>query len=222
MAKKERPFIIVIAGVNGGGKSSLIGSKIKDWGLDWFNPDTYARELSAQTGVSSEEAMAAAWEYSHALLEIAIANGSNHAFETTLGGNTITDSLMHATPTHDLIMLYCGLASPEIHIQRVTARVAHGGHAITNKKIRERWVSSRANVIRLMPYLTFLQVFDNSAEVLPGDAIPDPLLVLEVDAGTVVFPNPNDPIELGATPPWAHALVQAAIDQQQRLLNTPT
>lgn len=212
MAKKERPFIIILAGVNGAGKSSLIGSKIKDWGLDWFNPDTYARELRAQTGASNGEAMAAAWEYSHALLEIAIANGSNHAFETTLGGNTITETLLQAAATHDLIMLYCGLASPALHIQRVDARVAHGGHAIAEKKIRERWDSSRTNVIRLLPHLTFLQVFDNSAEVPPGAAIPDPLLVIEVDAGRVIFPDPHDPVALAATPAWARALVQAAID----------
>ena len=209
-----RPFIFVLAGVNGAGKSSVGGALLANHGLSWFNPDTYARELMAQLGLDLAEANARAWEYGRLQLETAIAQGTNYAFETTLGGRTISDLLLKATQTHDVVMLFCGLSSPEQHIERVRSRVASGGHDIPETKIRERWVGSRANLIKLMPRLAHLQVFDNSAEALPGEDIPDPVLVLEMVGGRMVFPEPQNAPALMATPEWARPIVQAAIESQ--------
>jgi predicted ABC-type ATPase len=209
-----RPFIFVLAGVNGAGKSSVGGALLANHGLTWFNPDTYARELMAQLGLDLAEVNARAWEYGRLQLEAAIAQGTNYAFETTLGGRTISDLLLKATQTHDVVMLFCGLSSPEQHIERVRSRVASGGHDIPETKIRERWVGSRANLIKLMPRLAHLQVFDNSAEALPGEDIPDPVLVLEMVGGRMVFPEPQNAPALMATPEWARPIVQAAIESQ--------
>jgi len=49
---------------------------------------------------------------------------------------------------------YAGLASPELHIERVHERVRRGGHAIPEDRIRERWTTSRQNLIRLLPHAT--------------------------------------------------------------------
>jgi predicted ABC-type ATPase len=206
------PFIFVLAGVNGAGKSSVGGTILVDHGLTWFNPDTYARELMAQLGLDLAEANARAWEYGRRQLETAIANGTNYAFETTLGARTIPDMLAKAALTHDLLMLFCGLSSPEQHIERVRSRVASGGHDIPENKIRERWIGSRANLIKLLPRLARLQVFDNSAEAAPGEHIPDPVLVLEMVGGRMVFPEPQNATALNATPEWARPIVQAAIE----------
>ena len=42
-ANDTRPFILVLAGVNGAGKSSVAGALLEEHGLTWFNPDSYAR-----------------------------------------------------------------------------------------------------------------------------------------------------------------------------------
>jgi len=207
-----RPFIFVLAGVNGAGKSSVGGTMLADHGLTWFNPDTYARELMAQLSLDLAEANARAWEYGRLQLETAIATGTNYAFETTLGARTIPGMLAQATHTHDVVMLFCGLSSPEQHIERVRSRVASGGHDIPENKIRERWVGSRANLIKLLPRLAHLQVFDNSAEAAPGEDIPDPVLVLEMVNGRMMFPEPQNAAALSATPEWARPIVQAAIE----------
>lgn len=207
-----RPFVLVLAGVNGAGKSSVGGALLAESGLDWFNPDTFARELIQNSGLSQEVANSRAWEYGRSRLESALATGANYAFETTLGGRTIARLLARASETHDVMMLFCGLATPEQHIARVALRVAHGGHAIAEQKIRERWVTSRANLINLMPKLAHLQVFDNSADAEPGQDIADPLLLLEMIGGSLQTPAPNDIAALNATPHWARALVQAAIE----------
>lgn len=206
----KRPFIVVLAGVNGAGKSSVAGDILKEHGLVWFNPDIYARALIARTNCTQNDADASAWAYGKALLETAIAKGSNYTFETTLGGNTISLLLAKASQTHDVHMIYCGLASVEKHIMRVHLRVGHGGHHIPEERIRTRWTSSRENLIELLPHLAHLQVFDNSADVAPGELLPDPKLVLEMNSGIVLYPALNDQEACNAIPDWAKPIVAAA------------
>lgn len=207
-----RPFILVLAGVNGAGKSSVAGALLEEHGLTWFNPDTCARELVKQLGLTQEEANARAWHLGRERLETAIAQGSSYAFETTLGAKTIPSLLARAAASHDVIMIYCGLSSPEQHMARVQSRLERGGHHIPEAKIRERWIASRANLIQLLPKLTRLQVFDNSAEAATGEDIADPVLVLELNSGEPIFPQPDDRAALAATPPWARPIVQAAFE----------
>ena len=209
-----RPFIFVLAGVNGAGKSSVGGAMLADQGLTWFNPDTYARELSRQLELSLEEANSLAWAHGKAVLEAAITNRTNHAFETTLGGATMARLLAAASKTHAVVMIFCGLTSPELHIERVAQRVALGGHPIAEEKIRERWTSSRLNLIQLLPALSRLQVFDNSANAESGEEIPDLTLVLDMKDGQVIVPQRLDQASMGAVPQWARPIVEACIQMQ--------
>ena len=206
----KRPFIVVLAGVNGAGKSSGGGSILAAQGRTWFNPDSFARELMARSGASRDIADADAWAYGKAQLEAAIASGTSFAFETTLGGTTIARLLAEAARTHDVMMIFCGLASLELHLARIRLRVRHGGHDIPLEKIRERWDSSRQNLIALLPRLAYLQVFDNSTEAAPGADVPFPLLVLEMKDGRVLHPRRDDVAALQATPDWAKPIVAAA------------
>lgn len=209
-AKRVRPVIFVLAGVNGAGKSSVGGAILAECGLEWFNPDAFSRERMAQ-GIAKDDADAEAWAYGKSRLEEAIAGGTDFAFETTLGGTTITALLAKAVATHDVVMIFCGLNSVERHIARVALRVRHGGHDIPEQRIRERWTNARRNLISLLPHLKALQVFDNSVEVAPGETIPEPHLVLEMEDGRVLHPAQNDLVALKATPGWAKPIVEAAL-----------
>jgi predicted ABC-type ATPase len=207
---RKRPLILVLAGVNGAGKSSVAGAMLQDHGLTWFNPDAFSRALMARSGVSKEIADGDAWAYGKARLEAAIAGGTDFAFETTLGGDTIPRLLGAAAATHDVVMIFCGLDSVERHIARVRLRVRHGGHDIPEDRIRKRWASARRNLIALLPRLAQLQVFDNSREAAPGADIPEPVLLLETKHGRVLHPRRNDVQALQATPDWAKPIVEAA------------
>jgi predicted ABC-type ATPase len=81
---------------------------LKAHGLTWFNPDAFSRALVAQSGVSKDVADGQAWPYGKSRLEAAIADGTDFAFETTLGGNTILQLVGAAATTHDVIMIFCG------------------------------------------------------------------------------------------------------------------
>ncbi|MCA8906610.1 MAG: hypothetical protein KDA64_01710 [Rhodospirillaceae bacterium] len=208
----RRPFILVLAGVNGAGKSSVGGALLTERDLVWYNPDAQAREAQANAGLSLEDANAYAWNLGADKLRAAMAGGTNFAFETTLGADTIPRLLIEASKTHDVMMWFCGLASPELHIERVALRVSQGGHPIPEEKIRARWTSSVANLIRLLPHLAVLHVYDNSATAELGEDIPDPVLVLEMRRGDVIVPDATDPAALAAVPAWARAIVEAALE----------
>lgn len=209
-----RPVLLVLAGVNGAGKSSIGGNiMLRRAGMPWFNPDTYAR-LLVQGGIALGRANALAWQHGVDLLDQAVAEGRSHAFETTLGGSTMARRIAAASRTHDVLMWLCGLASPAQHVARVAARVAAGGHDIARRKIFEHWVNAPLNLIELMPHLSELRVFDNSADVAVGHPIATPVLVLHVRAREVTFPVALD--DLQRTPQWAKPIVKAARDLERR------
>lgn len=125
--------ILVLAGVNGAGKSSLLGTMLEEDGATWFNPDAFTGEL-IQAGWPSDQANATAWHEGRRRLEQAIADGSDYAFETTLGANTIPALLRQACQQHEVTIWFCGLQGVELHLQRVAERVAAGGHHIPEEK----------------------------------------------------------------------------------------
>lgn len=207
----SKPVLYVLAGVNGAGKSSIGGHLLTDAGLAWFNPDTFARELIALTGCDQTSANGKAWAEGVRRLDAAVAARQSYAFETTLGGQTIAAKIQAAARTHDVIIWFCGLESPEHHLRRVPTRVSLGGHDIPEATIRARYPRALQNLIRLMPHLAYLSVYDNSADVATGLAVADPLLVLELAAGHLVQPPARDRAALERTPEWAKPLVEAAL-----------
>ena len=106
---RQRPVLLVLAGVNGAGKSSVGGHLLARQGLAWFNPDTFARELKAATGCDQRTANIAAWNEGVRRLDQAIARRRNFAIETTLGGHTMPAKIAKAARTHDVLVWFVGL-----------------------------------------------------------------------------------------------------------------
>ena len=205
--------ISVLAGTNGAGKSSIAGQLIRGEGGQYFNPDEAARRiLEVSPALTLAEANALAWREGVERLRAAIQSGEDYTFETTLGGNTIVGLLEQAAESgREVWVWYAGLSSPELHIERVATRVRRGGHDIPEADVRRRYTSSRINLIRLMPRLTRLAVFDNSAPADPASGrAPEPVLVLQMERGSIVGPP-----DLRATPEWAKAIVAAALKLQR-------
>ena len=203
------PCIYVLAGTNGAGKSSLGGAVIARHGVEFFDPDAAARRIRARNpGISQAEANSAAWHQGRRLLERAIGEGVTYAFETTLGGATMTALLERALEAGlEVRMWYVGLSSPELHLARVRARVARGGHDIPEADIRRRFHDGRLNLVRLLPRLTELRVYDNSEEADPRAGVaPVPILLLHLVRGKVAAS-----CELAQTPQWAKPILAAAM-----------
>jgi len=199
----------VLAGVNGAGKSSIGGAAIRHFDGEYYNPDEAARALmAARPGMKQSEANAAAWHQGRRLLERAVAEGLDFAFETTLGGSTLSRLLeLAAEKGAEVHVMYIGLASPELHSARVRARVRAGGHDIPEADIRRRYEHSRLNLVHLLPKLASLRVYDNSAEADPAKGrTPEPRLVLYMEKGKI-----RNPEDLARAPGWAKPIVAAAL-----------
>jgi predicted ABC-type ATPase len=200
----QTPRIYVLAGVNGAGKSSVGGAMLEEAGAAFYNPDTAAREFRLKLPeIGQEEANGLAWQEGRRLLERAIDERMDFAFETTLGGNTMASLLEKASSARmEVRIWYVGLESADLHIARVRSRVA-----IPEAKIRERYARSRMKLIELLPHLAELKVFDNTEEGDPqkGQA-PSPRLLLHMKWGKIV-----SSAELSLVPPWAKPILQAAI-----------
>lgn len=212
MTSPAAPRIYALAGVNGAGKSSIGGAAFRAFRADYCNPDEAARALiAAHPGLNQTDANGVAWQQGRRLLEQAIAKRLHFAFETTLGANTIPRLLAGAASQGiEVHVWYVGLSSVELHIERVRARVRKGGHDIPEADIRRRYDHSRLNLIRLLPTLAALRVYDNSAEADPAKGQPPvPMLVLHMDRAKII-----GPANLRRTPEWAKPIVAAALKLQ--------
>ena len=128
--------IYVLAGVNGAGKSSIIGATIRDQGGEYYNPDEAARAIrAANPGLGQTEANAAAWEQGRKMLQRAIDEGLDFTFETTLGGNTMPALLAEAaTRGIEVRVFFVGTEQP---------RGPHRAGATTGARRRARHSRSR-------------------------------------------------------------------------------
>jgi len=200
--------ITVLAGVNGAGKSSVGGTAIRREGTDYWNPDEIARAiLESHPSMEVAEANAVAWQRGREHLETAIRTRRSFALETTLGGRTITRTLVEGiargAPVH---VWYVGLEGVDLHIERVRKRVEQGGHDIPEAVVRSRYRTSRENLVRLMPVLERLIVYDNSAGPQPDGAVaPDHLLTMQ--GGRIVTMK-----DLPEQPRWARPIIMTAVD----------
>lgn len=204
--------IVVIAGTNGAGKSSVAGAALRESGTVFYDPDRATR-VYLDEGLPLPDANSRAWHRGRRQLEQAVREGLDYAFETTLGGRTITGLLLEAAALgHAVRIWYVGLETVELHLRRVRQRVARGGHHIPETKIRERWDASRRNLIRLLPEAAELQLYDNSHEAAPEEGkTPRPVCLLHMKAGRIRGFAPPDTV-----PDWAKPILVAAFRDADR------
>lgn len=215
--QRRIPTILVLAGCNGAGKSSVAGAALLQAGGTYYNPDEAARRIATANRdrvppLTQEELNAAAWNEGRRLLTRAIEERLDFAFETTLGGHTITELLERATERGFAVKVwFVGLASLELHLQRIRRRVARGGHDIPEGTVRERFRRGRENLIRLLPCLAALRLFDNSAEGDPNrGAAPAPRLLLDYRRNRIFWPSDLCTL-MTNTPQWAKPIVAAVL-----------
>lgn len=199
------PEIVVAAGTNGAGKSSVVQPYLAQKGFAYFNPDEFTREL-VREGVPESDANGRAWQFGRDRLREAVDQGRPFAFETTLGGHSIAFELMRALAFGRAVTIfYVGLASVELHLKRVAARVARGGHDIPEDKIRRRYDDSRTNLLAFLGTQAWVRVWDNSAESVDGKPR-GARQVFEAQAHRLALATS----EPEAIPEWARPLVAQA------------
>lgn len=157
------PQVVVIAGPNGAGKTTASRSVL----LHTYRVPTYVNPDIIAQGLSGFAPEAAAFEASTIMLRRLRAmaeNGEDFSFETTLAARTYAPWLRELRDMGYLVRLvYVWLNSPDLAVDRVKWRVRQGGHSIPEPTIRQRYVRSWDNFLRMYQLLADeWLVFDNS------------------------------------------------------------
>ena len=166
VASEHKPVLIVIAGPNGSGKTSVT-SKIlhHEWLEDseYINPDNVARDVFGDW--NNQEAVLKAANYCYDWREKRLAERKSHIFETVMSATDKVDYILRAREAGFFVRLFfVSTESPTINAKRVANRVLNGGHDVPIPKIISRYDKSIANCIALAPYVDRLYVYDNSIE----------------------------------------------------------
>ena len=166
VASEHRPVLIVIAGPNGSGKTSVT-SKIlyHEWLEDseYINPDNVARDVFGDW--NDQDAVLKAAKFCNDWREKCLAERKSHIFETVMSAPDKVDYILRAKEAGFFVRLFfVSTESPTINAKRVATRVLNGGHDVPIPKIISRYDKSIANCIALAPYVDRLYVYDNSIE----------------------------------------------------------
>lgn len=153
----QRPVIVVVAGPNGAGKSTFYHSFLRASGLRFVNADILAKEL--QTDAYAAAGLAAA------LRRQLVEQRESFVFETVFSdpAGEKVDFLREAVSKgYNVVLCFIGLSRVEISEERVSMRVAQGGHDVPTDKLLGRFPRTLQNLKIAMATLPHVLIFDNS------------------------------------------------------------
>lgn len=162
----HRPEVIVIAGPNGSGKTTVTSQFLHhEWseGVLYINPDQVAEDKFG--GWNNQDAVIKAANYCAELREKCLRERVSFVFETVFSAQEKIDFLMRAKASGFFIRLFfIGTTSPTINSARITKRVIEGGHDVPITKIISRYQKSMINCRLISGIVDRLYVYDNSVD----------------------------------------------------------
>lgn len=197
-ANEHRPVLIVIAGPNGSGKTSVT-SKIlhHEWLEDseYINPDNVARDVFGDW--NDCDAVLRAANYCNDWREKCLKERKSHIFETVMSANDKLKYILRAKDAGFFVRLFfVSTSSPTINAKRVAERVLKGGHDVPIPKIISRYDKSIANCAALARHVDRLYVYDNSADDV------DARILFRMSDGELVKSYSDD------IPNWAKIIIR--------------
>lgn len=182
----------LIAGPNGAGKSTfaeLILLPSLPAGTPFINADIIAAQLCpSDPAAAAYDASKAAATARGALLTA----GRSFATETVFSHPSKLDLVRDAHAAGYIVSLYVLMVPEEVSVRRVAARVAAGGHAVPEDKIRGRYRRLWTQIVRACRVADRTSFWDNSNPIRPT---------------AVAMYNEGRPIGATAWPEWTPAVL---------------
>lgn len=164
VAKTHKPVLIVIAGPNGSGKTTITSKILRhEWmeGAIYINPDQVAQDRFGDW--NSPDAILQAVQYCEQKREECIENLQSLIFETVLSSEGKVDFIRRAHEAGFFIRLFFVATShPSINASRIANRVMEGGHDVPIAKIISRYYKSILNCKRCAAIVDRTYIYDNS------------------------------------------------------------
>lgn len=175
------PKLIVIAGPNGSGKTSVTGKILEhEWidGCVYVNPDNIAQETFGDW--NRPDAILQAAQSAARIREECLVNKTSLCFETVLSAPDKIDFIRRSKAAGYFIRLFfVGTDSPAINASRIAHRVMEGGHDVPLPKIIGRYSKSIANCCAAVRMVDRAYIYDNSIDYA------DPRLLFRVADGVL-------------------------------------
>lgn len=164
--EKEKPTLIVIAGPNGSGKTSITSKILKhDWLRDclYINPDEIAQHQFGDW--NSKENVLKAAQVATDLRYQCLNDGKSLIFETVFSSQEKIDFIFKAKEIGYFIRFFFICTShPTINASRIARRVMEGGHEVPISKIISRYYKSLANSYCIVDVVDRFYIYDNSTD----------------------------------------------------------
>lgn len=162
----RKPVLIVIAGPNGSGKTSVTSKILQhEWMEDsvYINPDIVAQERFGDW--NSMEAIKKAVVYCEEWREKCLAERKSLIFETVLSAKDKIDYIKRAKKAGFFIRLFFVCTkSPAINASRIAQRVMKGGHDVPITKVISRYQKSILNCKYIATKVDRTYLYDNSVD----------------------------------------------------------
>ena len=160
------PLLIVIAGPNGSGKTTITSEVLEsEWMEDavYINPDIVAQEKYGDW--NSPEAVRESAIFCEQCREQCLAERKSLIFETVLSAPDKIDFIRRAKKAGYFVRIFfISTVNPTINAARIARRVMKGGHDVPIPKIISRYIKSIANCAEIATEVDRLYVYDNSQE----------------------------------------------------------
>lgn len=153
--ERSKPVLVFLAGPNGAGKSTFFRTYLEPLGLPFVNADEIAAALRAIAGPASivdleKRAFTQAEETRRFLLESRRSFCTESVFSDPVGAKL--QLLRDARDDgYDLILIFIGIASPQLSLARVMQRVEEGGHDVPDEKLIDRYPRTLRNLQQALP-----------------------------------------------------------------------
>ena len=162
----HKPVLIVIAGPNGSGKTTITSKILKhEWMEDavYINPDIVAQEKFGDW--NSKDAVLKSVQYCETLREDCLKNRKSLIFETVLSADDKLDYIRRAKEAGFFIRIFfVSTEHPSVNASRIARRVMKGGHDVPITKIISRYYKSIVNCMKASKYADRTYIYDNTAE----------------------------------------------------------
>ena len=157
-----RPTLFLIAGPNGAGKSTFYETVLAERiAAPFINADIIQRD---ELGDPSPEASYRAAEIAGDRRRQHIAAGQSFVMETVFSHPSKIELLQDARDAgFRIIVFHLALASADLAVARVAARIDEGGHPVPEDKIRERFKRNRPLIRQAALLADRAMIFDASA-----------------------------------------------------------
>ena len=163
---QHKPVLIVIAGPNGSGKTTITSRILRhEWleGALYINPDQVAQERFGDW--NSNEAVMQSAQYCEDQREQCLKQRKSLIFETVLSSEGKVDFIRRAREAGYFIRLFFVATShPSINAARIAQRVMEGGHDVPITKVISRYKKSIINCKRCSSLADRVYVYDNSID----------------------------------------------------------